>query len=118
MACSDSSCVVPVGDFEIFAFGPGAEAPGWPYVVPVGDFGRKVNYDVALNHFAAVAVFADRNWVMPVLPTRHRDLSASSYAGRNKRRGAVCERDPFVDRLARRGLTAVNRRRLQTISVR
>ena len=58
MACSDSPCVVPVGDFEIFALGPGAEAPGWPYVVPVGDIGRKANYNVVLNHFAAVTVFA------------------------------------------------------------
>ena len=38
MACSDSPCVVPVGDFKTLALGPGAEAPGWPYVVPVGDF--------------------------------------------------------------------------------
>ena len=34
MVCSDSPCVVPAGDFGIFAIGPGAEAPGWPYVVP------------------------------------------------------------------------------------
>ena len=95
MACSDSPCVVPVGDFEIFALGPGAEAPGWPCVVPVGDFGRKANDNVVLNHFAAVTVFA----AVAVFATRNfKTAEASGHACRLKK---LVRKAPFMHSLSK-----------------
>ena len=82
----------PLGTSRHWRFGPGAEAPGWPYVVPVGDFGartisRLLNCSVARSLDLSVAALKNvpRRWTFafpsftPLLIT-HKVGSANLFA--------------------------------------